>query len=120
MSPRINPGEYVFTSINDLKPVHLSHATCIIKEEKGTTLIIERQKADDLNLKYNFVSNWITLQIHSPLDAVGLTAIFSTELANNNISCNVVAGFYHDHIFVSTKNSKRAIEVLEKLSESYS
>ena len=40
---------------------------------------------------------WIQLEVHSALEAKGLTAAFSRALADSLISANVVAGFYHDH-----------------------
>ncbi len=49
--------------------------------------------------------------------AIGLTAAFSKALSEVGISCNVVAAFYHDHIFVDKKDVARAIETLNKLSE---
>jgi len=56
------------------------------------------------------------LMVHSSLAAVGLTAAFSTALASNGISCNVVAAYYHDHIFVDTRDLARAMDVLRGLA----
>jgi hypothetical protein len=55
------------------------------------------------------------LTVHSSLEAVGLTAAVSKALTEANISCNVVAAYYHDHIFVPVKDAKQAMRVLEKL-----
>jgi hypothetical protein len=58
----------------------------------------------------------VTLNIHSSLEAVGLTAAVSQALASEAISANVVAGFYHDHIFVPQTAGKRAVACLTLLS----
>lgn len=56
----------------------------------------------------------ITLTIHSSLDAVGITAAVSTKLAEQGISANVIAAYYHDHIFVQAEKAELAIEALGK------
>ena len=116
LSPKLNDGEYVFTSIKNIELLNTSEVICTFKEKEGLTLVLERSRADQLGLRYNFIASWITLEVHSSLNAVGLTSLFTTELADNAISCNVIAGYYHDHIFVSTKDSLKTLEILNHLS----
>ncbi len=82
------------------------------KEAEGITLILSKTYADTIALEYSSLISWITLQVHSSLEAVGLTAAFSKLLAAHNISCNVVAGYHHDHLFVMKEDAKKAMELL--------
>lgn len=116
MEPVLNSGEYVFVVVPNFDKILREDTLFEFKESEGITLILEKNKADTLQLSYSFICSWITLKIHSSLEAVGLTAAFSKALTAHNISCNVVAGFYHDHIFVDTKHAQKAITVLKNLS----
>ena len=89
----------------------------IVREEEGVTLILPQAIADNQQLKYEYIAGWITLRVHSSLAAVGLTAAFSQALAQQNISCNVVAGYYHDHIFVAESDVTRALAILQNLGK---
>lgn len=119
MQPVLNEGDYVFVSVDHAYPLNLSHVHGIFKEKEGITLIVKKEKADDLNLEYGYIASCITLNIHSALEAVGFTAAISNTLANNGISCNVVAAYYHDHIFVDKQDADSAMEVLLGLMNHY-
>ncbi len=64
-----------------------------------------QEAAEKAQLAYESKFNQITLTVHSSLDAVGLTAAVATKLASYGISANVVAAYYHDHIFVQTEKA---------------
>lgn len=119
MKPKLNTGEYVFATVNTLENLSQEDILCLFKEKEGVTIVLEQEKAEFLNLQYDYIASWITLTVHSSLDAVGLTALFSSELAKHNISCNVIAGYYHDHIFVNKKQEREAMKVLADLSKQY-
>lgn len=118
LKPFLHEGEYVFCQVPDQYPVDLNDIISYFKEGEGITIILSKTKADQLKLPYSFVSSWITLRVHSSLESVGLTAVFSNALAVAGISCNVVAAFFHDHIFVDIKDAQKAMDVLESLSKS--
>ena len=119
MTPRLNPGEYVFVKLDDLSDIDRNDTICEFKEEEGITIVIEKSKADELEITYDYIASWITIMIHSSLEAVGLTALFSTELAKHDISCNVIAAYHHDHIFVDKEDGERAMHLLKDLSKNY-
>ncbi|MBK9492845.1 MAG: ACT domain-containing protein [Haliscomenobacter sp.] len=117
MRPALNPGDFVFCVLPSLHVIDLNEVLLLFKEAEGYTVIVSKELADDLQLEYSFVAAWITLSVHSALDAVGLTAAFSHALAAGGISCNVVAAFYHDHIFVDKKDAEKAMEILWQLAQ---
>ncbi len=117
MLPELNVGEYIFFSSHDLSQFDENEILGLFKEKEGATVIISKEVADRRKIPYNFVASWITLTVHSSLSSVGLTAAFSTALAKENISANIVAGYYHDHIFVAKQDAEKALKVLEQLSK---
>ncbi len=118
ISPALIAGEYVFCSFkkarygdhSDLEPI------AAVTESESLTLIIPKSKADEHAIEYESVFRCITLNVHSNLDAVGLTAAFSSKLADHGISANVIAGYFHDHIFVQTELADRAIAAISEIA----
>lgn len=117
MKPLLNDGEYVFCTVKNDTPVNYNEILFHFREEEGSTIVLKKHIADQSGLDYSYVASWITLTVHSSLEAVGLTAAFSNALAKENISCNVVAAFYHDHLFVDIKEVEKAMEILNRFSK---
>ncbi len=119
MTPELHEGYYVFCSVPGPVQINPADILCTFREKDGLTIIVTKEIADSLGLHDHFIASWITLTVHSSLQAVGLTAAFSNALAEAGISCNAVAAFYHDHIFVAKEDAQKAMEVLRKLSVSF-
>ena len=122
MSPALMAGEFVFCSFENSR--YGDHAelepVAAVTENEGLTLVVLKSQADQHRLEYNSVFKGITLNVHSSLEAVGLTAAFSRKLTEHGISANVIAGFYHDHIFVQSELAESAITALNELTRSQS
>jgi hypothetical protein len=118
MNPQLNDGAYVFCSLSDAAQLDGVQPLGSFQEAEGLTVILPRLQAEQLRLPYNYVAAWLTLHVHSALQAVGLTAAVAGALAQAGISCNVIAGFYHDHLFVAHADGPRALAVLQQLTDS--
>jgi hypothetical protein len=116
MTPVLQPGTYVFCNVASLGGFDLTQIIGFFREAEGVTLILPQTIADQLQLVYSYEAAWLTLTVHSSLAAVGLTAAFSKALADAQISCNVVAAYYHDHIFVAVQDADRALHALKQLA----
>ena len=114
MEPERREGAFVFVTVAADDTDLPAHAT--IAEPEGLTSVIEQSVADQHGLPYDFVAAWIMLTVHSALVAVGLTATVSTALAEAGISCNVLAGHYHDHLLVPYDRADDALAILRALA----
>ena len=106
LDPQLHPERYSFTASND--STLPDGAFALVREAEGMTLV----RPDPSGA-------WarISLGVHSSLDAVGLTAAFSSRLAELGISANVVAASYHDHIFVPWERCEEALAALADYSD---
>jgi len=118
LNPMASSENYVFTTLpaDKLSSTLVSVAKGMFQEREGTTLILPVAAAKQANLQFEGYYRCITCEVHSSLDAVGMTAAMSTALGNAGISANVVAAYYHDHIFVPAEKVDVALDVLTSLS----
>lgn len=119
LSPQMHQGEYVYCHVAADYQLKGREAVATFMENEGKTLVIEKSQALANELKFESSMCWITLNVYSSLESVGLTAAISQLLAENNISCNVIAAFHHDHLFIPAAEGPAALKLLTKLSESF-
>jgi len=117
MRPQLHDGEFEFCTVpaGTAIPDGL-HPVVMIAESEGTTLVLPSAEAAAAGFARSFRCAWITLTVNSALDAVGLTAAVATALTHDGISCNVVAGYHHDHLFVPFASARAALAALEALA----
>ena len=118
LEPKLQDGEYVFATLAD----KAAAAACAVDaigtfaEAEGITLIVPSGYSGlPAGTACSVVQRMITLTCHSSLEAVGLTYRVSQRLASLGISCNVVAAYFHDHIFVAHDKADTAVEALRAL-----
>jgi uncharacterized protein len=115
MQPELQPGVYVFACLPPDAPLTGARIVATFREREGLTVVMEEGAAHAAGIAPLFRAAWITLTVHSDLHAVGLTAAFARALGEANISCNVMAAAYHDHIFVPVEDGERALDTLAAL-----
>lgn len=113
MQPELNEGAYVFSSVQADTDVSRLAPIATFREREGLTVIVDESTALREGLPVLFRAAWITLTVHSDLQAVGLTAAVAEVLTKASISCNVVAAAFHNHIFVP---ADRAADALAELA----
>ena len=118
MEPALDDQNYCFMLISPgIAPIALGAAIGTFREDEGVTAIVPELTARELGDESACFAR-ITLQVHSDLEGVGLTAAVSGALANVGIACNVVSGYHHDHLFVPWRQREQALSVLRELQSS--
>lgn len=112
MAPELVGNCVAFTTSPSPEAGLVSAAIAMVREAEGVTLVVPAELAPDAPLMRQ-----ITLNVHSALDGVGLTAAVSTALADAGIPANVVAGYHHDHIFVPEEQAEHAVDVLKSAAK---
>lgn len=116
LAPERQPGEFVYVTLPtlrvDLDPV------LAFREREGWTLVVRRDVAEAAGIDFTFPCAWLTLRVHSSLNALGLTAAVADALADAGIACNAVAAYHHDQLFVPLERADEAIEILLRMSRS--
>jgi uncharacterized protein len=113
LKPALSPEPYVFTTAAEPPPGVVMFAA--ILEDEGLTLVLTKADADRVKLPYSYLAARVTLGVQSELDEVGLTAAVSRVLAEAGISCNVIAGAAHDHLFVDWGRGQEALDLLRTM-----
>ena len=115
LEPVLHEGVYVYSSLPAGSNGAAVGAIATVLEPEGMSVIVPEAEALGAGLQVLYRAAWITLAVQSELQAVGLTAAFATALGDAGISCNVVAGAYHDHLFVPFESGPAALACLRDL-----
>ena len=117
LQPGLAAGRFVFCALpaEDWAEVAALDPVVVVREDEGLTVVITVAAAQVHGLATGPAMRRITLGVHSDLEAVGLTAAVATVLAEAGVSANVVAGYYHDHIFVPDRQAQKAMSALRAL-----
>jgi hypothetical protein len=110
------PERYTVCSVDAAVPLG-DGVEAVISESEGISVVATVESAERHGWPVDFVAAWLTLGVHSSLEAIGLTAAFSKALGEAGIPCNVLAGYYHDHILVPHDRADEAESCLVELRE---
>lgn len=113
LTVRRRPGRWCMVSGAEV-PADVT-VVATVADDEGTTTVLSVADAERLGFRPEFVAAWLTLEVRSALDAVGLTAAVAGALAAEGIPCNVLAGFHHDHLLVPVDEADHCIAVLSAL-----
>ncbi len=107
--------KYGFATVKSTKSIVLEDLQATFKEQEGLAIIAPKDVLEAKGIKYEGPFAKITIDVHTSLEMVGLTAALATELTKNDVSANVVAAYFHDHIFVQYDLRQKAMDAINYL-----
>ncbi|MDT3766994.1 ACT domain-containing protein [Gleimia hominis] len=108
-------GIYVFANLDEIPEGVEPFAT--VREKEGTTIVISEDRAEKAGLPTDNRFARITLELPSSLLSIGLAATIGQTLAARSITCNQLAGFHHEHLFVQVDKADEALSIMRDLKE---
>lgn len=108
-------GNYVFVVLDEIPEGVEPFAT--VREYEGMTIVISERRAKEAGLPLDKRFTRISLDVPSSLESVGMVATIAQILAARSITCNYLAGFHRDHLFVQVDKAEEALEILSDLKE---
>lgn len=111
----VRPGAYFVLTRRAPDAAADAVAEARITELEGVTYVVPEAFARAQGEPPGFVAAWLSLRVHSALNAVGVTAAVSGALAERGIACNVLAGYHHDHLLVPAARRDDAIAAIRSL-----
>lgn len=119
INPVLSDKQFIFAVFKNknMDEITALNPLAVFKEDEGTTVVVEKETADENKILYKSTFRKITLQVFSSLEAIGLTASVSKALSDKNIPANIVAAYYHDHIFVPAVRADEALAIIKSLRE---
>lgn len=115
LDPVLEPGIYVYCSLPPGTIDVPSAVVASIREPEGLSVIVTEATAEAMAWRVLMRVAWIRFGQVTDIAAVGLTVAVSAALGQAGIPCNMVAGAYHDHVFVPVDQAAEALELLKQL-----
>lgn len=96
--------EYGFATVSAGTKISIEEVIGTFAESEGLTVIASKEYLADKKLPFEGPFAKLSIEVYTSLELIGLTAVLATRLAEQGISANVVAAYFHDHVLCSTKS----------------
>lgn len=115
LSPALDPLVYWFCHVAPSWAAGSIPLLARLEESEGSTIVLSAGHGAEAGLEPSFVARRIVLTVHSDFAAVGMMAAVARALADRGVPCNVLAGVYHDHLFVGENDTAIAMSAIHEI-----